>query len=70
MEYIFLFAKTVDSVVAVNPGFLSKSSSAGTFVRLAIHPSSRAELEKAEKEGDEEREHRVYERARVEIVRI
>ena len=60
----------VDSVVTVNPSYLAKASSAGTFCKMAIHPVARTELVAAAERGDEEQEHRVYERARVDLIRI
>ncbi len=64
------FAKIVDSIVAVNPGFLSKSANPGTFVKMAIHPMERGLLNRAREGGDADRAHKVYERARVEVLRI
>lgn len=37
---------------------------------MAIHPVARTELVAAAERGDEEQEHRVYERARVDLIRI
>lgn len=61
------FAKIVESMVVVNPGSLSKKRGPGTFAQ--IHVGERVV-------SDEERtrglmvDHRVYERARVDVVRI
>lgn len=61
------FAKVVDGVMVVNPGFISKKRSPGTFAQVVV---------KAQNVGDEEREaskslpHELYNRARVDIVRI
>jgi DNA polymerase alpha subunit B len=60
----------VDSVVTINPSYLAKSSTAGTFAKMTIHPSSRTELMSSVEQGDHEDEHRVYERARVDLIRI
>lgn len=60
----------VDSVVTINPSYLAKASSAGTFCKMAIHPMARPELVAAAEQDDEEQEHRVYERARVDLIRI
>jgi hypothetical protein len=55
--------------VVVNPSFLTRSQQGGTFAKLAIHPMK--ELEPGAMEVDGElMDHRVYERTRVDIVRI
>ncbi len=59
----------VDSIVTVNPSYLSRASSAGTYAKLAIHPMARREVQDAAR-NEAQLEHRVYERARVDIVRI
>lgn len=57
--------QVVDSVLAINPGTLSKRRGAGTYARMTLHPPNRdAELTNGMVV------HRVYDRARVEIVRI
>ncbi|XWX02018.1 hypothetical protein V2A60_010050 [Cordyceps javanica] len=56
------FAKVVESVLAINPGYLSKRRGAGTYARMTLHPPKI--------EGDGLQSHRVFERAKVEIVRI
>ncbi len=61
------FAKVVQSVVVINPGPLSKKRGPGTFAHMAVGAS---------RVSDEEREegkfvsHKVFERARVDIMRI
>lgn len=60
------FAKVVESVLVINPGFLSKRKAAGTYARLTVQPAA----VKEEDEGRKMVPHRLYERARVEIVRI
>lgn len=60
------FAKIVDSVVAVNPGSLSRRRAPGTFVEMKILPRTMTE-------ADGEREvlgHELFNRARVDVVRI
>ncbi|KAG0206680.1 DNA-directed DNA polymerase alpha subunit pol12 [Mortierella sp. GBA30] len=70
------FAKTVDNVVTINPNQLSKSQAGGTFARLTIHPMSRSYLDDAVMMMDEEVEqsmstyHNVYERCRVDLIRV
>lgn len=59
--------QVVKGVLVVNPGMLSKRNGAGTYVQMAIHPRNVT---------DEERErgnavgHNLFDRARVDIVRI
>lgn len=70
------FAKLVDSTVVLNPSFLVRGNTAGTFARMAVHPLEREELERRTREGDEGGEvdepieHRVWERCRVDIVKV
>ncbi|KND93983.1 DNA polymerase alpha subunit B [Tolypocladium ophioglossoides CBS 100239] len=59
------FAKVVESVLAINPGYLSKRKGAGTYARMTLH-APKAHVEAA----DAMVSHRVFDRARVEIVRI
>ncbi|KPM34358.1 hypothetical protein AK830_g12209 [Neonectria ditissima] len=57
------FAKVIDSVLIINPGYLSKRRGAGTYARMTLYPPP----------IDNESEmvsHKVFDRARVEIVRI
>ncbi|KAL1296568.1 hypothetical protein AAFC00_000066 [Neodothiora populina] len=61
------FAKVVDGVMVVNPGFLSKKRGAGTWARVVV---KRREVREEEREGEKLLRHEVYERARVDIVRI
>ncbi|KAF3042881.1 DNA-directed DNA polymerase alpha subunit pol12 [Didymella heteroderae] len=59
--------KVVESVVVINPGTLAKRRAAGTYARIVVHPA---------KVTDEERQrgvavaHRLWERSRVDIVKI
>ncbi|KAL7415252.1 DNA polymerase alpha subunit B N-terminal-domain-containing protein [Mrakia frigida] len=68
------FAKIVDSVVVVNPARLTQHHSGGTFARMVIHPSPREALEGGVRAGsggeDENLEHFVHQRVRVDIVKI
>ncbi|CAM1508239.1 Fc.00g050870.m01.CDS01 [Cosmosporella sp. VM-42] len=59
------FAKVVESVLVINSGYLSKRRGAGTYARMTLYPPS-VEGEAA----DGMVSHRVFDRARVEIVRI
>ncbi|KAH8177218.1 DNA polymerase alpha/epsilon subunit B domain-containing protein [Sarocladium implicatum] len=60
------FAKVVESVLAINPGTLSKRKGAGTYARMSIHAPSTSTDGAAEGVVS----HKLYERARVEIVKI
>lgn len=70
------FAKVVDSTVIVNPSALTRRNQPGTFAKLTIYPLDKAELEDGKNamstdEGESnETLHRVYERCRVDLVRI
>ncbi|KAI1300662.1 DNA-directed DNA polymerase alpha subunit pol12 [Mortierella claussenii] len=70
------FAKTVNHMVVVNPNQLSKAQSGGTFARLTIHPISKESLADAIMMMDEEdvqsmsTYHHVYDRCRVDLVRV
>ncbi|KAK2002694.1 DNA polymerase alpha/epsilon subunit B [Colletotrichum falcatum] len=59
------FAKVVESVLMINPGFLSKRRGAGTYARLTLFPP-KANAGQSEAMVS----HGVFERARVEIKRI
>lgn len=56
----------VNSVLVINPGTLSKRRAAGTYAQMAIH---RREIDEEERE-QKQLSHRLYDRARVDIVRI
>ncbi|EXJ78501.1 DNA polymerase alpha subunit B [Capronia coronata CBS 617.96] len=58
--------KVVDSVMVINPGQLSKRKAAGTYSQISLHPRILAEDEKSQRSVP----HKVFERARVEVVRI
>lgn len=60
----------VDSVVAINPSYLAKGNSAGTYCKMSIHPQSKERLMRTGEGEEEEVEHEVYERARVDVLRI
>ncbi|KAG0003163.1 DNA-directed DNA polymerase alpha subunit pol12 [Entomortierella chlamydospora] len=70
------FAKISDNVVMINPNQLCKAHSGGTFARLTIHPIPQSSLDAADMSmGDEDDEnmlifHEVYQRCRVDIVRV
>lgn len=60
-------AKEVGGTVVVNPGFLSKGSSGGTFAEILVHPMKESELQ-----GKDAAEiaHKVHERTVVNIIKI
>ncbi|KAJ5690084.1 hypothetical protein N7462_004476 [Penicillium macrosclerotiorum] len=60
------FVKVVDSVLVINPGTLSKRRAAGSYAQVAIHPRAVSDEERETKQLD----HKLYERARVDINRI
>ena len=53
--------------MVINPGFLSKRKAAGTYARLTIHPATLTDEEKSERKMVG---HRLFDRARVDIIRI
>ncbi|KAK3899846.1 hypothetical protein C8A05DRAFT_36525 [Staphylotrichum tortipilum] len=59
------FAKSVQSVLVINPGFLSKRKAAGTYAKMNLYPLSEADIAQDGMVG-----HKVFDRARVEITRI
>ncbi|CAN8095135.1 unnamed protein product [Discula destructiva] len=60
------FAKVVESVLAINPGYLSKRRGAGTYARMTLYPPSVSGIES----GEAMMGHKIFDRARVEITRI
>jgi DNA polymerase alpha subunit B len=58
--------QVVDSVLVINPGTLSKRRAAGTYAQMAIHPRVIADDEREQKQLG----HKLYERARVDVIRI
>ncbi|KAI9830468.1 MAG: DNA-directed DNA polymerase alpha subunit pol12 [Phylliscum demangeonii] len=61
------FARVVASVLVINPGTVSKRRAPGTYARLVIQPATLTEAERA---AGLAVAHKVFERARVDIVRI
>ncbi|KAK8157269.1 DNA polymerase alpha subunit B N-terminal-domain-containing protein [Phyllosticta citrichinensis] len=61
------FAKVINSVLVLNPGTLSKRKGPGTYSRMTVLP---AKITDEEREKQEPVAHKVYERARVDIVHI
>ncbi|KAI1802267.1 DNA polymerase alpha, subunit B [Daldinia bambusicola] len=61
------FARVVESVVIVNPGYLSKRKGPGTYARMTLFPP---EVTDEELSSGSMVSHKVFERARIEITRI
>ncbi|KAK4040008.1 DNA polymerase alpha subunit B N-terminal-domain-containing protein [Parachaetomium inaequale] len=59
------FAKVVESVLVINPGYLSKRKAAGTYAKMTLYPPSQEDIS-----SDGMVAHKIFERARVEITRI
>lgn len=59
--------QVVESVLVINPGFLSKRRGAGTYARMTLYPPSLSDIEEA---GQAMLGHKIFDRARVEITRI
>ncbi|KAH8664143.1 DNA polymerase subunit alpha B [Xylariales sp. PMI_506] len=60
------FAKVIESVLVINPGYLSKRRGAGTYARMTLYPPTVTEEEQAAGMVS----HKIFDRARVEITRI
>jgi DNA polymerase alpha subunit B len=60
-------AQVVESVMVLNPGQLSKKKAAGTYVQMTLGPRI---LEDSEVQAGKNVTHKVFERARVDVVRI
>jgi DNA polymerase alpha subunit B len=56
----------VESVVVVNPGYLSKQKKTGTYAKMTVYPRPLTDEER----GSSVVAHQVFERARVDIIRI
>ncbi|KAF2087912.1 DNA polymerase alpha/primase associated subunit [Saccharata proteae CBS 121410] len=61
------FAKVVNSVLVLNPGTLSKKRGPGTYARMTVLPAS---VSDEEREKGDVLPHKIYERARVDIVHV
>ncbi|KAI7870011.1 DNA polymerase alpha/epsilon subunit B-domain-containing protein, partial [Spinellus fusiger] len=58
------FVKLVDDVVCINPGHLSKKGASGTYAKLTIHPWPKKQ------EGGLKMDAKVWERTRVDLIRL
>ena len=56
----------MEGVTVINPGVLSKRRGAGTYSQMSLQPRAMTDEERVEKSVV----HKVYERARVDVVRI
>lgn len=54
-------------MLVVNPGMLSKRNGAGTYVQMIVHPRN---VTDEERERETAVGHNLFDRARVDIVRI
>ncbi|OTB05871.1 hypothetical protein M426DRAFT_319559 [Hypoxylon sp. CI-4A] len=61
------FAKVVESVLIINPGYLSKRRGPGTYARMTLFPPKAADQELS---SSGMVLHKVFERSRIEITRI
>lgn len=59
--------QVVESVLVINPGYLSKRRAAGSYTKLTVYPM---ELTDEEKASTQMIGHRVFARTRVDIMRI
>lgn len=59
--------QVVENVLIVNPGPLSKRKGAGTFAQMTIYPRKLTEQERRENKPVA---NKLFERARVDVVRI
>ena len=61
----------VKSVLVINPGTLSKRKAAGTFARMTILPASVTDEDReAFKKNGDLITHKIFERTRVDIIKI
>ncbi|GAB1314444.1 DNA-directed DNA polymerase alpha subunit pol12 [Madurella fahalii] len=61
------FARVVESVLVINPGYLSKRKGAGTYAKMTLYPLN---LSQQNIDSGGMIAHRIFERARVEIIKI
>lgn len=59
--------QVVESVLVINPGYLSKRRGAGTYAKMTLYPPN---LSQQEVGSGGMVAHKIFERARVEITRI
>jgi DNA polymerase alpha subunit B len=61
-----LLSQVVESVMVINPGTLSKRRAAGTYTQMSLQPR----IIKDEERGLKSVPHKLFERARVDVIRI
>jgi DNA polymerase alpha subunit B len=64
---LLILSKVVESVLVINPGTLAKRRAAGTFARVIVQP---AKVSDAEREKGLAVAHKLWERTRVDIIKI
>ena len=65
-EKRLIMSKVIESVLVINPGTLSKRKGPGTYAQITVRPRELSETERTEPNVG----HHLYERARVDVVRI
>ena len=65
---LLTFLQVVEGVVTINPGTLSKRKSPGTYAQMTVHPRKLTDEERST--PDNAVGNNLYDRARVDIVRI
>jgi|TARA_R110002003_G_scaffold3266_1_gene25019 DNA polymerase alpha subunit B len=66
-DFWLIDLEVVESVIVINPGTLAKRRAAGTYARVIVQP---AVVHDAEREKGFAVAHKLWERARVDIVKI
>jgi DNA polymerase alpha subunit B len=64
-SFLLTELQVVESVLLINPGCLSKRRGAGTYARMTLYPPPVSNGSSEDMMG-----HQIYDRARVEIIRI
>ena len=64
---ILTLSQVVEGLVVVNPGPLSKRKGPGTYAQLAIHPRR---ISSDEREAGEVLRHNLFDRTRIDVVKI
>ena len=66
--------KVVESVLVINPGVVSKRKAPGTYAHLTLYPATFGPDDAAEKKHEQDDAemitHKVFQRGRVDIIRI
>lgn len=64
------FIKSIDDSIVINPGFLHRKGTSGTFALIKVIPIPEAALQTNEGDEDEMLYHGMTSRAGIEIIRI